>query len=61
MMAIQTDEQLIQEANNRREFRTIINTMHYFAENPKGEVGHWGQPIDLYKKNRKTEHCQNNL
>ena len=27
--------------------------MFYFAQNPKGEKGHWGQPIDLYKKTRK--------
>lgn len=52
MMADLTDDQLIIEANKRKEFRTIVNMMSYFAENPKGEVGYWGQPIDLYKKTR---------
>ena len=57
-MATQTDEQLIKEANLRREFRTIINAMDYFAKNPKGEVGYWGQPIDLYKKTRQITQRQ---
>lgn len=58
MMADLTDDQLIIEANKRKEFRTIVNMMSYFAENPKGEVGYWGQPIDLYKKTRQERENQ---
>ena len=57
-MAVESDEQLIKQSHSRNVFRSIINAMQYFAANPKGEVGFWGQPIDLYKKSREIRQKQ---